>query len=146
MNGNNSYKERNSGINLGEELFEQYCRSKNVFFRRLGFDEKKDAIPNFFDVSPFIRNLPDYLVVGNKGTKLVNIKGTANLKKSEVMMIPQFLEWYHTKECPLWYAFCFKGESKPFFITPDRVIELYQDATDKQWNDGKIYRTLNIGN
>jgi len=40
MNGNNSYSQRNSGRNLGEELFEQYCESKQVFFRRLGFDEK----------------------------------------------------------------------------------------------------------
>lgn len=144
MNGNNSYKERNSGINLGEELFEQYCIEKQVFFRRLGFDEKKDSIPHFYSVSPLVRNIPDYLVVGNKGSKLVSVKGTANIKQSEVKMIPQFIEWYHTKDCPLWYAFCFKGESKPFFITPDRVIELYQQGTDKQWNDGKIYRTLKI--
>ena len=144
MNGNNSYTERNSGRNIGEELFEQYCINKQVFFRRLGFDEKNDPIPNFYSINSFIRNLPDYLVVGNKGTKLVNIKGTANIKESEVRMIPQFIEWYHTKECPLWYAFCFKGESIPFFMTPDRVIQLYQQATDKQWNDGVTFRTLRL--
>lgn len=144
MNGNNSYLERNSGTNLGEELFEQYCIKKQVFFRRLGFDEKNDSIPNFYSINPFIRNLPDYLVVGNKGSRLVNIKGTRNFKKTEVAMLPQFMEWYSSKDCPLIYAFCFKGESKPFFITPDRVIELYQEATDKQWNDSVIYRTLNL--
>jgi hypothetical protein len=144
MNGNSSYSERNSGRNIGEELFEQYCVSKQVFYRRLGFDEKNDPIPNFYSISPFIRNLPDYLVVSNKGSRLVNIKGTANIKASEVKMIPQFLEWYHSRECPLWYAFCFEGESKPFFMTPDRVISLYQEAQDKQWNDGVIYRTLRI--
>lgn len=144
MNGNNSYLERNSGKNLGEELFEQYCIEKQVYFKRLGFDEKNDSIPHFYRINPLLRNLPDYLVIGNKGSKLVNVKGTANFKKSEVSMIPQFLEWFNSKECPLIYAFCFKGERKPFFMTPDRVIELYQEATDKQWNDGVTYRTLKI--
>lgn len=146
MNGNNSYQQRNSGVNLGEQLFEEYCTKRQVYFKRLGFDEKNNAIPHFYRLNPIVRNIPDYLVVSDKGSRLVSVKGTANIKKAEVTMIPLFLEWYHTKECPLWYAFCFEGESKPFFITPDRVIQLYQEGTDKQWNDGKIYRTLNIGN
>lgn len=142
MNGNNSYSERNSGRNLGEELFEQYCIEKQVYFKKVGFDEKSSAIPHFYRLNPFIRNIPDYLVIGNKGSKLVNIKGTANIKKTEVNMIPQFLEWYHSKDCPLWYAFCFSGQNTPTFRTPDQVISLYQQAEDKQWNDGVIYRTL----
>lgn len=144
MNGNNSYQQRNSGINLGEQLFEEYCKKRQVFFRRLGFDEKNDSIPHFYRLNPIVRNIPDYLVVSDKGSRLVSVKGTANFKKSEVSMIPLFLEWYHTKDCPLWYAFCFSGQDKPFFMTPDRVIQLYQDAEDKQWNDGVIYRTLKI--
>ena len=142
MNGNNSYTERNSGRNIGEELFEQYCINKQVSFKRIGFDEKNDPIPNFYSINPFVRNIPDYIVFGDKGTKLVNIKGTANIKESEVRMIPQFIEWYHTKECPLWYAFCFADKNTPYFRTPDQVITLYQQGVDKQWNDGKIYRTL----
>lgn len=144
MNGNSSYLERNSGINLGEQLFEEYCAKRQVYFKRLGFDEKDGSIPHFYRLSPFIRNLPDYLVIGNKGSKLVNVKGTANFKKSEVNMIPQFLEWFNSKECPLIYAFCFSGQNAPTFRTPDQVIELYQQAQDKQWNDSVVYRTLKI--
>jgi len=59
-------------------------------------------------------------------------------------MIPQFLEWYNSRECPLWYAFCFSGQNTPTFRTPDQVITLYQQGVDKQWNDGKIYRTLEL--
>lgn len=144
MNGNNSYQERNSGRNLGEELFEQYCTEKQVYFKKVGFDEKNNAIPHFYRLNPFIRNLPDYLVISDKGSRLVNIKGTANIKKIEVNMIPQFLEWYHSKECPLWYAFCFEGQNTPTFRTPDQVIELYQKEQDKQWSDGVKYRTLDL--
>jgi hypothetical protein len=144
MNGSNSYKERNSGINLGEQLFEEYCTKRQVYFKRLGFDEKNDSIPHFYRLSPIVRNIPDYLVVSDKGSRLVSVKGTANLKKSEALMIPQFLEWYHSKDCPLWYAFCFSSENKPFFMTPDKVIQLYEQAEEKQWSDGVKYRTLKI--
>ena len=144
MNGNSSFAERNAGANLGEELFEQYCKEKQVFFKRLGFDEKNQQIPRFWEINPLIRNLPDYLVIGKNGTKLIMVKGTANIKQSEVRMIPQFIEWYHTKECPLYYAFCFKGQNTPYFRTPDQVIELYQQGVDKQWPDGVKYRTLDL--
>ena len=141
MNGNNSFAERNAGTNLGEELFEQYCKEKQVFFKRLGFDEKKQQIPRFWEINPMVRNLPDYFVATNSRSMLVMVKGTANLKQSEVKMIPLFLEWYYSKDCPLYYAFCFK-DKKIAFRTPDQVIELYQGATDKQWSDEVIYRTL----
>jgi hypothetical protein len=146
MNGNHSYAERSLGRNIGEDLFEQYCTEKQVYFKRIGFDEKNNPVPYFYRINPFIRNVPDYLVIHDKGSKLVNVKGTANFKKSEVDMMPLFLEWYSSKDCPLLYAFCFNDKSKPFFITPDRVIELYQQAQDKQWNDGVVYRTLNFEN
>ena len=68
-----------------------------------------------------------------------------NIKKKEVDLIPLFMEWYATKEVPLYYAFCFKGQNKPTFRTPDQVIELYQKAEiDKRWDDGIIYRSLKI--
>lgn len=144
MNANNSYAERNSGVNIGEQLFEEYCNSKKLFIRKLGFDEKNDPIPNFYSLNPFIRNMPDYYVLGNKGPKLVNVKGTANFKDYEITLLPQFMEWYSTKECPLIYAFCFRGQNIPTFRTPDQVIELYRQATDKQWSDGVKYRTLEL--
>lgn len=144
MNGNQSYAERSSGRNVGEDLFEQYCTTKQVYFKRIGFDEKNNPVPHFYRINPFIRNVPDYLVIHDKGSKLVNVKGTANFKKSEIDMMPLFLEWYSSKECPLLYAFCFNDNNTPTFRTPDQVIQLYQSSVDKQWNDGVIYRTLKI--
>lgn len=146
MNGNNTYAERNSVTNLGEELFEKYCNEKQVYFKRIGFDEKNNPVPYFYRINPLIRNVPDYLVIHDKGSKLVNVKGTANFKKSEIDMMPLFLEWYSSKDCPLLYAFCFKENNTPTFRTPDQVIQLYQSSVDKQWNDGVVYRTLNFDN
>ena len=144
MNGNNSYQERNKEPSKGEMLFEDYCKRKNVQCIRLGFDQFNDPIPKFHEVNPLLRNIPDYLVVTATRKFLVMVKGTANIKKKEVDMIPLFMEWYGTKECPLYYAFCFSKDNNPYFRTPDQVIELYQGGQDKQWSDGVIYRTLDL--
>lgn len=144
MNGNNSYKDRQSVENTGEQLFEEYCRLRNVKCQRLGFDEKNNPIPFFWQINPLLRNLPDYFVVTSNRAFFVMVKGTCNIKKTEIDLIPLFMEWYATKEVPLYYAFCFKDANKPTFRTPDQVIQLYQQATDKQWSDGKIYRSLKI--
>lgn len=142
MNGSNSYTERQSVANRGEKLFEEYCKSKQIFCKKIGFEEKNSDIPNYYKLNPYLRNIPDYIVVTKTRTFLVMVKGTANMKKKEVDMIPQFIEWYGSKEVSLYYAFCFHDRNKPAFRTPDQVIELYQGATDKQWSDGVIYRTL----
>ena len=144
MNGNQSYAERNKAPNKGEILFEQYCKNKQVQCVRLGFDEKKDPIPNFNQVNSYLRNLPDYLVVTATRNFLVMVKGTSNIKKKEAAMIPLFMEWYATKDVPLYYVFCFEGQNTPTFRTPDQVITLYQEGQDKQWSDGVIYRTLQL--
>jgi hypothetical protein len=54
------------------------------------------------------------------------------------------MEWFSTKEAPLIYAFCFT-EQKPIMVYPDKIIELYKEAgIDKTWQDGVIYRSLNL--
>ena len=136
--------ERQQGVNVGEKLFEEYCNRKNIRFVRLGFVEKTAAIPNYWQINSYIRNLPDYLVITSTRNFLVMVKGTSSMKKQEVQMIPQFLEWYGSKDCSLYYAFCFEGRNTPYFRTPDQVIELYKQGQDKQWTDGKIYRTLHF--
>ena len=144
MNGNNTYKQRQSVPNTGEKLFEEYCHKKGIEFKRLGFDEKNNNIPRFWEINPIVRNLPDYFVITKTRNLLVMVKGSPNMKKTEVQMIPQFLEWYGSKDCSLYYAFCFEGRNTPYFRTPDQVIELYKQGQDKQWTDGKIYRTLQL--
>ena len=144
MNGSNTYQERQSAKNIAEDLFEQYCLEKNYIIYRLGFNEKTRNINYFYDLNPYIRNLPDYIVETQNELFVINVKGTANFKKTEIDMIPLFLEWYNSKKASLIYAFCFIGK-KPKLIYPEKVIELYQASKDQKWFDGVIYRNLNIG-
>lgn len=144
MKAAGSFKERQLYPNIGEQLFEAYCIKKGVQFFKVGFNEKTGEIPQYWKLSKYIRNLPDYFVVTENKTFLVMVKGTGNLKKTEAEMIPKFLEWYGSEDVGLYYAFCFEGQKNPLFMTPSRVLELYQQGSDKQWTDGKIYRTLSL--
>ena len=139
-----SFLDRQKIVNHGEILFENYCAKMEYKCWRLGNEEKHSQIDHYWKLNPMIRNLPDYIVDTGKHTFVVNVKGTVNFKQSEVKMIPLFLEWFSTKEAPLIYAFCFT-EQKPIMVYPEKVIKLYEQAgQDKQWQDGKIYRSLNL--
>jgi hypothetical protein len=144
-NGKHSYAERIQGTNLGEEIFEAYCESKGFHLTRLGFDEHKANIPNFFRLNPYIRNIPDYVVNTHDATFVVNVKGTDNFKQFEYNLLPEFGEWFSTKQAPLIYAFCFRGCEKPILIYPEKIIRLYEEAKiDQSWSDGVVYRCLNL--
>jgi hypothetical protein len=144
MNGNNTYKERQTVINTGEILFEDYCSSKGHKFYKIGFSEKTGEIDKYYVINPYIRNIPDYFVETSKGCFMVNVKGSGNFKQQEIEMLPFFVKNYSTKECPLIYAFCI--EHKPIYILkPNQVMEKYYRAEDKLWaSDGKVYRNLSL--
>lgn len=143
LNAANTYQERQSAPNVGEQYFEAYCQEMGYTCLRFGLNEKKDPIKNFAHINPLLRNIPDYLVDTGTSLLVVQVKGTGNMKKKEIDMLPLFMEWYSSSKAPLVYAFCFQGK-KPILMYPEKVIEMYQKATDRKWDDGVIYRNLGI--
>ena len=142
--GSQNYEDRQSiGINIGEKLFEDWTKEKCTFIARLGFDEKYGNVPNFFDLNPIVRNIPDYVILNNNRLFLVNVKGTTNIKAKEIAILPQLVEAYSSEKAPLVYAFCFRGEI-PQFITTTQLNELYELGVDKEWTDGIKYRRINL--
>jgi hypothetical protein len=129
--------------NKGEILFEAYCASKGYKFNRLGFDEHKSEVSNFYHLNHLIRNLPDYVVHTENCSYVVQVKGTDNFKKKEIDLLPLFLEWYSAPKAPLVYAFCFEG-CDPLLKYPDQIIRLYEKSIDQRWDDGVVYRCLNL--
>ena len=142
--GDLSYFQRQKLKNVGEEIFETYCASKNYNLKRIGFDEKRNNIHNFFHLNVALRNIPDYILDTGDTTFVVNVKGTANFKKSEIDLLPFFMEWYSSKKAPLIYAFCFDTIPTPIMLYPEQIIEKYNKLHDRQWKDGAIYRNLNF--
>lgn len=145
MNGDYSYADRQTVTNQGEDLFLNWCQETNHQVNRFGFDEKQDNVPMFFKLNSLMRNAPDFVISKEENMYVVNVKGTANIKQAEVRMIPLLAEVYSSPEAPLIYAFCFVGRT-PKFVSYDKVITLYEKEKDKQWSDGKIYRTLTLEN
>jgi hypothetical protein len=142
MNGNNTYAERQTVINKGEVLFENYCKEKGFKITRVGFDEKYKSVDNFYNLNTMLRNLPDYLVVTESMTFVVMVKGSFNIKEKEVRMIPLFMEWFSSKNAPLVYAFCLENQP-PKLIYPEKVIDMYEKSKlDLVWNDGVRYRNI----
>jgi hypothetical protein len=144
-NSDSSYLDRVKTIkNDGEYLFEKYCKSHNCQFQRLGFDEHEANVPNYWRLNPIIRNLPDFVInTGNK-TFVVAVKGTDKFKKKEIDLLPSMINAYSCEEAPLIYAFCFKENSGPIWVKPNKIIELYNNAQDEKWHDGVIFRDLKI--
>lgn len=144
-NGGQDYNERNSvSVNLGEELFLEWAKNKCTFISRLGFDEKNKNVDFFYNINPVLRNIPDFLIINNHRVFLVNVKGTANIKKKEIDLLPRLVEVYSTEKAPLIYAFCFRGCSEPTFMNTDKLLKLYAESEDKIWDDGVVYRTIKI--
>jgi hypothetical protein len=143
MNGSMSYSERQKVKNRAEFLFEYYCAEKDYQVTRVGFDEKNGNVDNFYYLNPILRNLPDYVVNTANGTWVVMVKGTTNIKQKEIDLLPKLIECFHSERAKLIYAFCFLGK-EPILIFPQKVESLYRNAKDKQWQDGVVYRSLEI--
>ena len=144
--GEKSYAERQAiGINQGEVLFEEYCNRKGYKFTRLGFDEKHNPVDNFYRLNHVLRNLPDYVVNTDKETFVVNVKGTRNFKREELLNLIAYEEMFSSKKAPLVYAFCFPNKD-PIMMFPEKIMWLYQESKeDKTFSsDGKVYRELNV--
>jgi len=141
--GSETYSDRQKHINIAEVLFIEWAKVKNYKLNRIGFDEKSDSVPNFFKLNPILRNLPDFIINRDSKSFVVNVKGTANIKRKEYDLIPKLIECFSTEEAPLIYAFCFK-DTEPIFKTAASVIELFDQSVDKNWSDGIVYRNIKL--
>jgi hypothetical protein len=131
------------GVNIGEEMFEQWCVRSGWKCTRLGFDEKFANVAEFYNLNPVLRNMPDYVIQREQRTFVVNVKGTANIKEKERMLLPKIIDAYSSTKAPLIYAFCIRNQRMKF-AEAEHVIELYDIEADKQWHDGIVYRTINL--
>lgn len=142
-NGYDNYNDRQSYVNIAEVLFIEWAKSKNYKINRIGFDEKNNSVNDFFKLNPILRNLPDFVINRDGKSFVVNVKGTANIKKKEYDLIPKFIECFSSYNSPLIYAFCFKNET-PIFKNANDVIKLFDNSVDRIWNDGVIYRNISL--
>ena len=143
MNNTNTYEERQSVPDIGEQLFEEWATEKGYTFNRIGFHSKNDNVPNFFKLSYLLRNLPDYVLNKGKKTYVVCVKGTANIKEVEFNSLDSASMYYGTGQAKLIYAFCFRGQ-EPILMSVETLKERFNEAKTKKWHDGVKYRKIKI--
>ena len=141
MNNTNSYSDRQSVIDIGEQMFLDWATKKNWTVNRIGFDSKNDSVPNFFRLNQVIRNLPDFILNTESKTYVVNVKGTLNIKLKEINMLDKLIEAYSSSTAPLIYAFCLKGQ-EPILMSTETLQSRFNLAENKTWHDGVVYRTI----
>lgn len=151
-NASESFEERQSKwTNVGEDMFKSWCQNSGRGVFKIGFDEKNRRVPqHHYNALPeLLRKLPDFIVTGNK-CSIVEVKGTVNFKRLDYQNIDKRVALYSNEACKFWYVFCIpnrqvsKLEWAPIWKTPEEVKALYEEAEDKSWHDGVVYRTLNI--
>jgi len=143
MDSSHTYQQRQSLPNDAEVKFEKWCEAHGWKFYRVGFDEKDSNVPMFYNLNPILRNMPDYLLVGRQAIRVMNVKGTDCIKRKEYELLSRLMQSYSSFAAPLKYAF-FYGENEPIIKDAKEVQELYEQKEDRKWNDGVIYRKLEL--
>ena len=145
--GNQSFKERNSKPNQGEELFKAYCERVGVIAYHFGFDEKNQQIEKFYHLNPILRHLPDFIVHNPKTgrTMAVEVKGSPNYKESDYQRLDTYARAYGTDSAP--YLIVFALPSGIYWKKPEEVKAAYEwSTTIGSWDEGRTkYRTLDLG-
>ena len=141
-NNKSSYQDRQSNINKGEELFENWMEKKGYSYKKLGFDEKTNNIEGFWLMHPLLRNLPDYTHYDQNNERLVyfQVKGTYSIKLDDILNWYLFESLFCNEKTDLRIVFSFESGMQ-FYTTKELKKEL-TDLTIKEWHDSKQYVTI----
>ena len=144
-NNTSSYYQRQSNINLGEQLFEAYMNEKKFEYHRFGFDEKNDYINGFFLMHPFLRSFPDYIsyVPSTKKLYYIQVKGTNKFKLEDLLYYSQFELMFCNKDSQLVVFFCFENQT-PIIKTLSQIKTMITGCEIKEWHDKKQYVELKL--
>ena len=77
MNHQETYKDRNKGINQAELYAVEYYNSRGIIIIRSGLDAMDKKIPAglWCNIPESIRNIPDYIIMSKKGNYFLECKG-----------------------------------------------------------------------
>ena len=138
----NSYKQRQTVVDKGEKIFEEWCAEKGYTCNRLGFDPKNIKIEGFYNLDPRLRALPDFIVNGKdkKHPVLVHVKGTFRVKDIDIVNYKELQDFFRQK---IYLAFCF--DSGVLLHTLDDVMDMCKEVEPGYYPEGKKYYPLNLG-
>ena len=95
-NHKESYKDRNSGKKNHSELYAlQYYKNRGIKIVRSGLDALYDDVPveNWIKIPKLIRNLPDFIIVGDKGNLFLECKGGKSHVHIKISELKSYSYW-----------------------------------------------------
>ena len=95
-NHKESYKDRNSGKKNHSELYAlQYYKNRGIKIVRSGLDALYDDVPveNWIKIPKLIRNLPDFIIVSDKGNFFLECKGGTENIKFKISELKSYSYW-----------------------------------------------------
>ena len=129
------------GCNTAEEKFEEFCLQEEVEYYKYGIDDHPFG-SKFWKVNRFMRNTPDYIVMGNNAS-FVEVKGCKETLKMKERDINSYKFW--NNYMALYYFFYSTTHSQMKIIShlglmgklPLCETGNYPDAT--KWDDKMYY-------
>lgn len=83
-----------SKAKISETKFEEYLKTKNIRFKRFGWDYNADQIPGyeFIKLPEYMRALPDYIIFKKK-SYFVEVKGCKNFLRLKLCDMIAYTFW-----------------------------------------------------
>ena len=91
-----TFKERNTNrVDIAQVKTDEYFKGKQSFYKRIGFDEKKDQIPSkeFYKFPKFLRNMPDACAVTKGQFVFIESKGCRDVLHLKLEDMEEYDNW-----------------------------------------------------
>ena len=95
MNHQETYQERNKGLNHAELYAVQHYENRKMIIIRSGLDALNKTIPAklWVNIPKSIRNLPDYIIMGDKGNYFLECKGGKTHVHFKISELKSYSYW-----------------------------------------------------
>ena len=130
----------NNRIDIAQIKAENYLKSKNVYFKSIGFDSKDDKIPSsmFYSIPSFFRCMPDLMIYYSGTTYFMEVKGCRDNVKIKIDDIKNYEKW--NAIMPLKIFIYSNTKNKAYSIKIDQIYNEYDNCSFSRYNDNnKLY-------
>ena len=136
-NHKEDYHQRNKN-NTAEDYFDEWAEKNNLIFERFGFDQLNSNIQgsDFGKIPKFIRNRPDYVVIGKKA-QFVEVKGGTDKIRMKQSDLKSYSKW--NEEMELYYFFYSSQYKTHKIIKHEDLLKVLKKCDVGQYHDHTKY-------
>ena len=125
--------------NTSEEYFESYCKHRKYKIIRYGLDQRESNITGreMITIPRMIRNTPDYILINEKRSYFVEVKGCNKYLGLKLKDIESYKKW--NKIMPLCYFFYSLHHNQHKVVEHKNLMDLTTISEIRQYPDHNEY-------